>query len=812
MNHQRCLICLFMILVNVPGVVSQGSENIALGKKYELSPAPNYRDCLDSGDATQLTDGKVTKEYFWTQPETVGWTNQKYAAITVDLERIEPIGGVSFHTAAGVADVRWPLTIRILTSDDGRSYRDNGDLVALDLKSNGPWPKGYAIRRLTTSELHTRGRFVRFVAVSSPYIFCDEVEIFRGSPDLLQGQPGGTSVPSDISSVVARWKSQSGIRRRFEADIAAVKRAIDTSNIADPAIRETLNAQWTNAGTALRASELPNDAAFRAVLPYNETHAQLFQVQAALWKALGRTALTYAVPATWDPTDLAALPSTGGRSEVHTMRGEYRAAAINLANASSTPIEARMHFEGLPGAPTPEYVTVHEVPWTDTVEGQPVTAALPLARREGSAWRVTVMPGLVRQIWLTFHAEKTPPGDYSGKLVVESPQNEPLQAPVRLRVYPLDFPRQTTLQLGGWDDTDGKGHLGMTPQNRKPFIEHLQNYFVNAPWATNSVMMQCSFAADGTVKLNTQTMDDWLADWPNARMYFVFLAIADYSGAIGQQTFGGAKPGTAGFDRRVGVWITAWVRHLGAKGISPERLGLLLHDEPHEGGNIESFLAWAKAIRAAEPKVRIWEDPSYADPTKAPTALFEACDVVCPHRPMWIEKGKPFEQFYRNQQQKGRTLNFYSCLGPARLLDPYSYYRLQAWHCSQIGATGSFYWAFGDNSGASSWNEYNVVSGPYTPLFLDDTTVVAGKQMEAIREGVEDYEYFVILRNAIDKAKAAGRSDAVLSKAESLLATATTEVLDAPGADALRWHTSKDRTKADAVRIQILETLSGLTH
>ena len=84
--------------------------------------------------------------------------------------------------------------------------------------------------------------------------------------------------------------------------------------------------------------------------------------------------------------------------------------------------------------------------------------------------------------------------------------------------------------------------------------------------------------------------------------------------------------------------------------------------------------------------------------------------------------------------------------------------------------------------------------------------------MEAIREGVEDYEYFVILRNAIDKAKAAGRSDAVLSKAESLLATATTEVLDAPGADALRWHTSKDRTKADAVRIQILETLSGLTH
>ena len=98
-------------------------------------------------------------------------------------------------------------------------------------------------------------------------------------------------------------------------------------------------------------------------------------------------------------------------------------------------------------------------------------------------------------------------------------------------------------------------------------------------------------------------------------------------------------------------------------------------------------------------------------------------------------------------------------------MDPYSYYRLQAWHCWQIGGTGSFFWAFGDNSGSSSWNEYLAAhNGPFTPLFLDAETVVAGKQMEAIRESVEDFEYFVMLRRATDRAKAAGRVDAAIAR------------------------------------------------
>ena len=378
-------------------------------------------------------------------------------------------------------------------------------------------------------------------------------------------------------------------------------------------------------------------------------------------------------------------------------------------------------------------------------------------------------------------------------------------------MYPVRFPEQTTLWLGGWSYSNGRGSHGITPENRKAFLEHLQGHFVNAPWASASVLMKFRFAADdpGKIVLDTKELDEWIADWPRARAYMVFLAVGDYSGAR-KARFGGAEGGTPQFDARVGTWISAWVKHLRAKGISPDRLGLLIHDEPHEGSNIEALLAWARAIRAAEPEVLVWEDPTYHNPAAAPKELFDACDVLCPNRPMWLAGGKPFEAFYVTQRQRGKTLHSYSCSGPARLLDPYAYYRLQAWHCWRYGGTGSFFWAFGDNSGASSWNEYLARSGPYTPLFIDRRTITAGKQMEAVRESVEDYQTLVMLRQAVEKAKAAGRNDAAVKGAESLLATGAAEVLDAEGVKGLNWHDPKERTVADAVRARVLKALVSL--
>ncbi len=720
--------------------------NAALGAKYTLWPQPNYAYCTDTADTVQLTDGKSTADYFWTQKGTVGWSAAPYAVVTVDLGRVEPISGVALSTAAGVAGVVWPASIDVHVSDDGSRYREAGDLVALDLKRHGPWPKGYAIRRLATDELATRGRFVRFMIIplsGGGYIFTDEVEVLRGPAELLQREPGGKPV-GDVAEVFQRGRISRALRHRFTADSQALEKAIRQSKPIDEAARNRLLAQFAGIQNTLKPEALPHDASFRAVLPMGDAHARLFRLQAELWRTGGTAPLAAAAATPWDPLDPFQRPDpTGGTVEVHAMRGEHRAAAVNLANSTDRDLDVRVQFDGLPGSPSPGYVTVHEVQWTDTSQGVPVAAALPEARRVGEGWTVTVLPGLVRQVWLTFHAVGVEPGQHIGRLVIQAEGLGPLAVPVRFRVWPLEMPSQATLWLGGWDYTDGDSMYGVTPDNREPFLRHLREHFVNAPWATGAVMLQFELppGEPATVRLDTRRFDAWIARWPNAKRYMVFLAVG--------ANFAGSEMGKPEFDRRVGAWITAWVRHLAGKGLGADRLGLLIHDEPNESTDARPIVAWARAIRAAQPKVLIWLDPTYQDPRKAPPELFEACDILCPNRPMWLAGGKPFEQFYLDQKHQGRTLQFYSCSGPAKLLDPYSYYRLQAWHAWRVGGTGSYFWAFGDNSGASSWNEYLATVGPFTPLFLDRQTVTPGKHMEALRESVQDYECLVMPPEAV---------------------------------------------------------------
>ena len=105
--------------------------NMALHKPYTLEPNPNYTDCTLDPDRVVLTDGIYTEGYFWVQKTTVGWVNTRRVAITMDLGQIEPIAGLSYNTAAGVAGVVWPASIWIMVSDDGKQWTVVGDLVRL---------------------------------------------------------------------------------------------------------------------------------------------------------------------------------------------------------------------------------------------------------------------------------------------------------------------------------------------------------------------------------------------------------------------------------------------------------------------------------------------------------------------------------------------------------------------------------------------------------------------------------------------------------------------------------------------------------
>ena len=761
-------------------------DNIALGKPYTLDPRPNYGYCTDPDDKTQLTDGVYTKGYFWTQKSTVGWTGVGGATITIDLGSVQPIRGVSFNTAAGRAGVTWPAGIVILVSDDGKSYYPAGELINLGMK-HGTAPSDYAIHRYWTGELRTHGRFVSFlVTPGGPYAFVDEIEIYRGEPDWVKLPFSGEGV-TDAKA----YQLHAAFEQRIRKDLLAVREA--AAKLKGDASKPIL-AELDAIERELPSMPRRHDPKARVTLPLNPLHERVFRAQAMVWRAQKLAPLAASPANPWDPLDITGAPPRGDSGvSVAMMQNEYRSGALNISNAGESAAELHLQITGLPGGTNPPNVAVHEVAWTDTRKGIAVAAALPEARRDDDVFIITVPSGMTRQVWLTFHPTDIKPGTHRGTIALASGKTK-LRVPLMLRVYPLRFPDQPAFHLGGWDYSDAVKGRDVTLENRDAFIRQLRGHFVDSPWATGAVL---------PYNFDTTRFDEWLQLWPGARQYCVFAA-------VGEQ-IGRAKMGTPEFDAKVREWIAFWTSHAKKRGLRPEQLVILLVDEPAEDHRDNIILPWAKAVRAANTGVTLFEDVCHTDPLKANQEMIKLCHMLCPNRPRFLSAGPSYRDYFAKQRAAGTELAFYSCNIGSRLADPYSYFRMQAWTAWQYGATGSFFWAFSDSGGGSSWNEYAMThSTCYTPLFLEPAAVTGSKQMEAIRESAEDYEYFVMLRDRIAAAEQAGRKGTAVERAKKLLATAAGRVLNAPDADKLMWAEPKDRTVADKVRVEMLEAMSAL--
>jgi hypothetical protein len=301
---------------------------------------------------------------------------------------------------------------------------------------------------------------------------------------------------------------------------------------------------------------------------------------------------------------------------------------------------------------------------------------------------------------------------------------------------------------------------------------------------------------------DTSNFDDWTALWPNARVFVVFKG--------GGRSFAGSEMGSEAFNTKVGNWARFWATHLRRRGIKPSRLAILVYDEPHLKWQYDVVTAWAKAIKAAEPELTVWVDPQPKEPNDC-LEMLSVVDVICPIRGDLLGKPPWVQDLFVNAQRRGKTLWLYNAAGPVRCFDPFSYFLLHQWHCFKIGAKGSIFWSFADTGRVSCWNEYPAEGkGPYCPFYLDHLGVTAGKYMEALCEGVQDYEYLTMLNGRIRELQARGVQSEHLARAKRLLATACDRVLAGQQGNNFRWDEPKDRTIADRVRIEVLQSLVEL--
>lgn len=813
MRHLAAAITVLLALSALgPEPAQARGENIARGKPYTLEPAPNYTYKPDPGDATQLTDGQHAGGNLWGDRGSVGWPSvgwmrTKPVIITIDLGSPRPIGGASFETAAGTAGVTWPASIFVLASDDGAAWTELGDLVALSAQKSPPPANGFAIHRFESDELVGRGRYVRFLVDDGPgpFVFVDEIEVYAGSPERAKTQRAALRAPirdSTGTTYFAEARTRTGIERAARRDLDAARARVAGAAI-DADLRRELTARLDAAAQALAQALTPDPATFRAILPMSSAQASAFAVLGALDRASGAPPITAWVADPWAPlAPTAAAPVQPGAVRVAVSNGEVRAAAINLRAAGESPGSVRLTVDGLPAGASPAFVAA--VAYTEMASGAPVATALLPAPREDDGHRIELAAGITQQVWLQFAPRDVPPGRYGGTIRIRTGDGATAQLPIEVRVFAEPFPVATRLHIGGWDDTDSDDHYGLTPQNVEPLIRHLRERGVDSPWgmAASMPFPQLDPTGRQIAAPASGRFDRWLERWPGARRYLVFVNAQDQ--------ISGVPRSSPAFDDAVAGWLRFWADHARERGVRPEQISLLLVDEPSRSDQEERVAVWAKAVRASGTGIRVWENPTRSDPREIPSAFLNSIDVLCANRLLGKLGGASYWSFFRSQRTPTRSLELYGAEGPAHLLDPYSYYRLQAWHAAAIDADGIHFWAFGDTGGASSWNDFAATRQAFTPLFLSRDDVTGAKQMEAIREGAEDYELVMRLRERVEEVARTTPSHPALSRARALASGGVERVLSAPGANELVWSTAKDRSAADAVRIEIEEALDAL--
>lgn len=153
------------------------------------------------------------------------------------------------------------------------------------------------------------------------------------------------------------------------------------------------------------------------------------------------------------------------------------------------------------------------------------------------------------------------------------------------------------------------------------------------------------------------------------------------------------------------------------------------------------------------------------------------------------------EEFCEERRNAGEDIWLYVCCGPAPphgnfFIDQDAIdHRILFWQTWQKNAVGFLYWQTvywyglmpkkeGDATWPQApWDQTQVATYREFKVNGDGWLIYPGPgvepypsvRLENIRDGIEDYEYLWLLRDAVKKAKGAGRSDALVAEAEKLL-------------------------------------------
>jgi hypothetical protein len=379
----------------------------------------------------------------------------------------------------------------------------------------------------------------------------------------------------------------------------------------------------------------------------------------------------------------------------------------------------------------------------------------------------TFKAGASRSLWVTVHVpQDTPAGEYSGSIKIGGPLN--LDMPIKLKVRNFALPELTSFNLNA-----EVMPRAIALYDKRPWLEVMRDYFpdmaAHRARATQFEIFPIPVVKDGKISLDPASLAE--SD-----------ATMDYAKSLGFHSFLTAQSpfqlGNAAKTEKGDNWKNnnPWAALRFDTGVSradPEfpriygdYLNITANHYREKGtiGNVLQFIFDEPFLWAKTPEQKQMVNQFYAISKKAgyrtylttsPKAEYTNIDVWCPlyyeaigHKEE-VEKAKKDGQSVIWYHNEFYTTNR-SALN-ARLVAWFTWrYKFDGYHIWSIN-----YWAEGN-----PWEESKLDGDGYLiyPNPAGEGKPCSSIRWEMMREGIEDYDYFVILKN---------RADAVIGNASS---------------------------------------------
>ena len=459
------------------------------------------------------------------------------------------------------------------------------------------------------------------------------------------------------------------------------------------------------------------------------------------------------------------LPSSENRTEqlrTSLCVGEYDSLALNLTNLSARTLEVRVLCDGIEGAggiAWEDHLQFRRAVTVPTVRRERVADALPALDQGGL---ITLPPHESQQLWITVNAKGLDPGEYVAKLRLKSVEPDPTEKaiPIKMTVHDLHLPRPRPLRLCLWS-YDGKWAGTDRVNALRNLVDHGTTVFFG-----KSPLAECDAEGSLVGPLDYTAHDENLK---RLSPHGIVLFVGPQSSLKGQEFL--SEPWRKAFVK----YLREWVAYMKETGMGYEDWALYPYDEPSTpyAETTVNLVAVAKLIRQADPNILIYTDPTCGMTMETVEMFTGLIDIWCPSAELLRRFGK---ELLPVAKQVGKEIWNYDPAGRARTLSCLGIYRWRFWNAWNDGFTGVGWWCYSHHR-ADYWDGPNP-TGNYYPTIYDGPRgeIIDSKRWEAGREGVEDYEYLYMLREAIREAEERGVVGEPLENAKRVLEEVPREV------------------------------------